>query len=221
MIKILTEKYILLFVLITFIASCENKVSPDITEPKTIDTTGNIYSNSDSLEDKSLKGPLHILWMDSASFMQLDTQRIVFKFFVESANTWSLRGWSNNDNNFGNQDDDPTYLPPNVILKPFKKSEFKFKKGDYFGNLLLRKGRRGVKKIRELIVAQSAKYVIFYPRDPDLTARHITYDIILTRDNIESLMKDADGNLADKILTGLKMNPSPPRNAKQGNPQEQ
>lgn len=176
--------------------------------------------DSAALVEKDLTGFLDILYIGAAEFKALPDKRIVFKFFIEDKNTWALHGWSNDDNVFKDEEDDgSSYGVPDVKLKKLRQSGIRFGAGHYFGNLLLRKGAKGVRRIKREIDRLGATAVLFIPLNPSTTKNHIMYNIGYTTASVDSSIKN---NLAIKaFLAAPKTNPSPPRNAKEGNRQEQ
>ena len=150
-----------------------------------------------------IEGKLNTLWIDSATF-KIAENRIIFRFYAESPDSLTLRGWTNDGDTNPDQPDIKLKISPQVSSIPFGNKT-------YFGNLVLRKPHR--KQIITQIVAGGFDYVLFVPHDPtdgdfpSVPPGQITYDIYLTND-------DPSAQVAQLTLakTFLGLNPSPPRN---------
>ena len=144
-----------------------------------------------------IDGFLSILWIDAATFKNLK-KRITFRFYSEPPDLLTLHGWSSDSDIYADQ--------PDVILTIGKKTTLQYGNKTYFGNLVLRLD--DIKKIKRQI-KNVFNYVLFVPLDPQAPEQNhqITYDIQLTNDDPTNILPFTS------TPTGVKLNPSPPRNS--------
>ncbi len=197
-----------LLCIITLLASCNGNNS---TAPATTDSTSVSYADSASSANKRNASPqttnlinkyLDTLWVDSAKFLSLKKKKLVFRFYLDSTESILMNGWTT----------DSVVYPLNPDLTLFKgrlDTTFKYKAGDYLGNLFLL--HKDIDSIKHLIKKSKAKYVLFAPIDPATAffKGQVTYNIVLTKDDPHPFAKPVRA----VIPTGVKTNPSPPGTA--------
>ena len=182
-----------------FMQSCEGSSNPPAPESQT--ATALVKDSVPALLPRyKLSGFLDTLWMTTDSFRLLD-KRVTFRFYIEAADTLTLRGWSS--------DNDVYNATPDVILFNGKPSaSAQFGPANYFGNLQLKKS--DIKKIILQINATKPipAYVLFAPQITSTNAGQINYTIMLTSDDpSQPLLVPTK----QAIPTGVITNPSPPR----------
>ncbi len=195
----------ILFIASIFFSSCtgDSKKTESVSEKDNpADTSTKV------LLPNLLTGNLHILYMDSSEFNK-DTVRVVFRFYANTPDTLTLRGWTNDSDVF--QD------PPDLSMTMGAVTTFQFGAKTYFGNVILRRGER--MRITRMTRRQNHgfKWILFLPHDgsrpnyPSFPPGQITYDIELTNDDPQSFSKDSSLTFAS-TPTFFSLNPSPPRN---------
>jgi len=148
-----------------------------------------------------ISGFLSVLWIESAVFTG-SKKRIVFRFYTEPPDLFTLHGWENDNDEFPED--------PDIKLNMGPVSGIAYGNKTYFGNLVLPRDAR--KAINKLIKEEGFTYVLFKPDDPfhphpSIPVGQITYDIELTNDQPVPFQ-----TIATSKPTGVSLNPSPPRN---------
>jgi hypothetical protein len=148
----------------------------------------------------ALTGTLDTLWVDSATFVQLDsTKKAVFEFRIGGIDTLTMDGWTPQDTGgfkFNNL--------PNISLLKGRGSSLNYGPGIYLGNQILRKGQ--IKKIQDKLASKNAQFVLFAP---NISSGHISYDIFVGVDNPKA--KSNVVFTAPPSNTNQSSNPSPPK----------
>lgn len=187
----------ILVVIIAFAACHSNSSSNSSTDSLQNQVAGETILHT---QNGLLTGYLDTLWIDSASFRQLN-KRVTFRFYIDSINHLTLHGWSSDTVVY-----DPS--PDVILLNGRASSTVQYGKGNYFGNLVLK--NKDVDSIRRAIKKTKSPYVLFAPQDPATTNGQINYSIFLTNDDPHPLVKIPKPQV---VSTGLFTNPSPPRNS--------
>ncbi|MEO6453980.1 MAG: hypothetical protein ABIN97_07915 [Ginsengibacter sp.] len=200
---ILKKVNLFFFAIVSLTFSCNNTNSDTTTaETTSTDTVGKNASEAyaaASPETRTISGVLDTLWIDVSTFMALK-KKIAFRFYVGGSDTLTMHGWSSDDNIYKDT--------PDVKLIKGKSSGLNFGAGNYLGNLILRRGIDGIRRIKDSIAATSSRYVLFAPQDPKMNNGQIFYKIFLTKDDPHIIPL----NTALKATpTGINLNPSPPK----------
>lgn len=193
MVKHFSNKFTLILgiVLLTFTACSDdssNEASQMVENPINEDSLPivNVVAN---------KGELYELRVDSASFVKLKDDKMVFQFTYQGNDSLTMHGWKVKGI-LGNSFDSI----PDIKLLPGAKSGLTFGPNVYFGNILINKGK-DIKKIKDDLKKYNGKFVLFIPKK---LGHHISYDIFITTD-INPLV--ATG----RVPTDIDANPSPPK----------
>jgi hypothetical protein len=141
-------------------------------------------------------GVLDTLWVDSLAFAKLPAGKLVFQYYVESADALTLHGWS--VKTFGGFE-----TPPNIKLTTGRPSSLNYGPGSYFGDLVLKNAE--INKIQKALKDNKSQFVLFAPK---MDGVHIKYEIFVGKDDPGFANKDF---LFAPKPTGLIANPSPPR----------
>ena len=196
------KSFVGLFLLL--VVSCNNPET-DTAKTDTPDSAGVAAPAAAPPQGSFIAGNLDTVWMDSAIFVNLGAgTRLTFRFYIDTPNNISLRGWTGNSNSWDS--------PPDVYLKTGRQSKVTFGKGSYFGNLQL--SPNNYNAIKQKLISTNSKYVVFGPFNPTtgIKVGQILYKIYVT--------SDYPGNLTPSIIykflvedTGIETNPSPPKNS--------
>lgn len=187
----------LFFLFITLLSACDRSDSRLMSADTAIAGAPPLPAAPPS--SKAVSGVLDTLWIESASFLSAGRQ-LAFRFYIGNGDTLTLHGWSLNGNVFTDA--------PNIQLKKGRASAIAFGPGNYFGNLLIRINE--MVEIKRLIKSSATKYVLFAPQEPKENNGQITYAIFFSNDDPAA---DARVLVPTKsIASGVKTNPSPPRN---------
>ncbi len=142
--------------------------------------------------------------MDSSSFNKLSL-KVTFRFYIDSTDNLSLRGWSKDTDQYNN-------APPDVFLiNSIPSDSAQFGSTSYFGNLQLAKG--DIKAIKKLIVKNNTEFVVFVPLRAATSGGQISYNILVTTNDPRS--PNFKSNLLTSTQTNVYTNPSPPKNGVQ------
>ncbi len=202
--KILIRQLTFVFLLLLFFASCNNP-DTDAAKTNTTDSAGADAAPASPPQASQIAGRLDTLWMDSATFVNLGQgTRLTFRFYIDTPNNISLRGWTGNSNSWDS--------PPDVYLKTGRQSTVQYGTGSYFGNLQL--SPNNYNAIKQVLDNSHSKYVVFGPVNPTtgVDAGQILYKIYVTSD----YPGPSSPAIVYKFLvtdTGIETNPSPPKNS--------
>lgn len=195
--------------IIILLASCNNNnstapVTTDSSRVPSADSMSSVNKINASPQPTNLIGNyLDTLWVDAAIFSNLPHRLLAFRFYVDNTESLLMNGWV--VKLLGG------YPPnPDVTLSTGRASTIQYLAGDYLGNLLLSGAE--IQTIRQYIVSNNAKYVLFAPIDPATASfkGQITYSILVTSDDPHPLVKIVNPNV---VNTNVKTNPSPPGTA--------
>lgn len=202
--KILIRQISFVLLMLLFSLSCNNPET-DAAKTDNPDSTGVAVPPADPSQANLFTGRLDTLWIDSLTFVDLGPgTRLTFRFYIDTPNNISLRGWTGNSNSWDS--------PPDVYLKTGRQSTVKFGAGSYFGNLQL--SPNNYNAIKQKLQDTKSKYVVFGPVNPTtgVTAGQILYKIYVTSDTPHILSP----SIVYKFMleeTGIETNPSPPKNS--------
>jgi hypothetical protein len=168
-------------------------------------TTKNDAGKNPQPDNVTFNGTLDLLYVDADSIITLEKEkRVMFCHSYRPAeNLLTLDGWITKGNPSA-----PINLPPDVKLLKWKTGTLSIEQNLYIGNVFINKDDITT-IIKAINKAPTYKYVVF---EPYLESKHIVYKIHVANDPpspaVPSPAVPPPTSLVD---TGVKANPSPPR----------
>lgn len=191
-----TRFFLLATITLFLVLACNNKRDEKTGETKDTTGTATVTSEAKSPITAGLTaGMLDTLFVNADSVRKLPEKKLVFAFTFRTNDTLTIHGWSA-------EKDSIFTLKPDIELMKYAPSTVGYGTGLYFGNMVFKK--KELKELQRQLQNTNIHSVLFAPKIVD--ANHIAYDVFLSNENPAIGEK-----IISVVVTGLNINPSPPK----------